>query len=98
MAIRKPNLAAKPTIDLGGPQGNAHYLLGMAERLAQDEGRSEKEVDALMKEMMSGPYENLIKVFDREFGEAVDLILPITDDILAEARSRAPARKRPGRG
>lgn len=32
-----------------------------------------KPIDALIEEMMSGDYEHLLKVFDREFGEFVVL-------------------------
>jgi hypothetical protein len=34
----------------------------------------QKDPKPILKEMMSGDYENLLKVFDREFGDFVDLI------------------------
>lgn len=64
----------KPTemieVDLEGPQGNAFYLLGLAHKLSKKSGL---DSDALTKEMTAGDYENLIKVFDRHFGELVVL-------------------------
>jgi hypothetical protein len=57
-------------IDLTGPQGNAFFLLGTAQRLA-------KQLDlngpAILTEMKSGDYEHLIEVFEQHFGEYVIL-------------------------
>lgn len=61
----------KPQIDLSGPGGNAFALLGHAHSLCKQLG---KDADAISKEMMAADYENLIQVFDREFGEYVDLV------------------------
>jgi hypothetical protein len=61
----------KPEIDLSGPQGNAYYLLGQAQKFCRQLGVDSRSI---LKEMKSGDYENLIEVFDREFGEYVDLI------------------------
>ena len=60
-------------IDLTGPDGNAFVLLGYAKNFAKQLGFSKESTDALIKEMMSGDYENLIQVFDREFGSFVIL-------------------------
>lgn len=57
-------------IDLNGPDGNAFVLLGKAKRLARQLGL---DGNAITSEMMSGDYENLIEVFDREFGDFVIL-------------------------
>ena len=57
-------------IDLTGPDGNAFVLLGKAQQLARQLGL---DGNAITSEMMSGDYENLIKVFDREFGDFVIL-------------------------
>ena len=61
---------AERSIDLTGPQGNAYFLLGYAESLAKDLGRDPKDITDRMK---SGDYENLIEVFEKEFGEYVTL-------------------------
>jgi len=65
----------KPTnrnleIDLTGPQGNAFFLIGTAGNLAKRLGKDSKEIT---NRMMSGDYENLIKIFDEEFGSIVTL-------------------------
>lgn len=60
-------------IDLTGPDGNAFYLLGLAKRLGKQLGWEQERLSNLGIEMMSGDYENLIQVFDREFGNFVIL-------------------------
>lgn len=57
-------------IDLNGPDGNAFVLLGKAKQFARQLGL---DGNAITNEMMSGDYENLIEVFDREFGDFVIL-------------------------
>jgi hypothetical protein len=61
----------KPKIDLSGPNGNAFCLLGYATKYVMMAG---KDAGPIRDEMMSGDYENLLEVFDREFGEYVDLV------------------------
>lgn len=61
----------RPQIDLSGPAGNAFALLGYAHKLAKQLG---KDGAAITVEMQASDYENLVAVFDREFGEYVDLI------------------------
>ena len=58
-------------IDLTGSQGNAYALLGLARQLAKQLGKSEKEIMGIMMRMKSGDYDNLLKVFEEEFGEYV---------------------------
>lgn len=72
MAIKSANelKRGKTVIDLTGPQGNAFYLLGTAKDLCRQLNRDFAPIE---KEMTSGDYENLISIFDREFGEYVDL-------------------------
>jgi hypothetical protein len=57
-------------IDLTGSEGNAFYLLGTASNLAKQLGLNANEIQS---EMMSGDYENLIRVFDSYFGDFVIL-------------------------
>ena len=57
-------------IDLTGPQGNAFFLLGTAKNLAK---QLDLDGNEIMKEMMSGDYENLLQVFDENFGSVVTL-------------------------
>lgn len=70
MAILKKR-TPRQQIDLTGPDGNAYVLLGYASRYAQELGL---DPDEITKEMRSGNYENLIKVFDKHFGQFVDLV------------------------
>jgi len=55
-------------IDLNGSQGNAFYLLGVANGLSKQTG---KDFNAIQKRMTSGTYDNLLKVFEEEFGDYV---------------------------
>jgi len=57
-------------IDLTGPDGNAFNLIGIAGKLAKQLDLDKKKIQS---EMMSGNYENLLKVFDKHFGEFVTL-------------------------
>ena len=57
-------------IDLTGPDGNAHVLIGYAANLAK---QLKKDGNAIRKDMTSGDYEHLLTVFDREFGNYVTL-------------------------
>lgn len=63
----------KPTIDLSGRDGNVFHLIGTAKTIAQQLDIPYKPItDA----MMSKDYLYAIFVFNREFGEYIDLILP----------------------
>ena len=57
-------------IDLTGPDGNAFAILALAKRLCRE---LDIPFKPLMNKMTSGDYENLIKVFDDEFGSFVTL-------------------------
>ena len=57
-------------IDLTGPDGNAFALMGYATRFAKQLNFDE---DKIINKMMEGDYENLLKVFDRYFGDYVIL-------------------------
>ena len=70
MAIKNKVSRSTIEIDLTGPDGNAFVLIGTASRLAKQLGL---DADEIKTEMMSGDYENLIKVFDKHFGEFVTL-------------------------
>ena len=57
-------------IDLTGPDGNAFALMGYANRLSR---QLDIDPEPILEEMQSGDYENLLEVFDREFGSFVTL-------------------------
>lgn len=63
--IRKKT-SGPQVIDLTGPQGNAYFLLGTAKNVAK---QLDLDPDPIIKDMMKGDYEHLIKVFDKHFGE-----------------------------
>jgi hypothetical protein len=66
----RDKIAGTTVIDLTGPQGNAFFLLGQAERYARQLGL---DGDQIITEMKSGNYENLVAVFDHYFGDYVIL-------------------------
>jgi len=70
MAILQKPKQTGIEIDLTGPQGNAFSLLGTAKKLASQLGLDGNQI---MDEMMSGDYENLLQVFDKNFGSIVTL-------------------------
>lgn len=57
-------------LDLTGPQGNALVLLGYAKNLAK---QLDLDGSAIIDEMKSGDFENLVQVFDSYFGDYVIL-------------------------
>jgi hypothetical protein len=57
-------------IDITGPDGNAFALMAYAKRFAKQLGL---DSNAIIEEMMSGDYENLLEVFDNAFGDLVIL-------------------------
>ena len=69
-------ISKKPTqitIDLTGPDGNTFVLMGYASRFAKQMGKTTVEKDQIISDMMSGDYENLVNVFDEQFGSFVTL-------------------------
>ena len=81
--IRQKQNSDKMIIDLDGPDGNAYNLLGVANNLMRKGFGNNtfniqylykgKEKDYVLKEMTSGDYNNLVKVFDKHFGDMVIL-------------------------
>jgi len=57
-------------IDLTGPDGNAFALMGLAKKLAKRLGL---DSEIIINDMKSGDYENLLEVFDGNFGGYVIL-------------------------
>ena len=71
--IRSKQPKSEIVIDLTGPQGNAFSLLALAKNFGKQLGMGESYIKEIQANMMSGDYENLIKVFDAEFGSIVIL-------------------------
>lgn len=80
-AIHKGRKGGKHSIDLSGPEGNAFVLLGYARDLGRQLGWDSERVQQVQSEMQSGDYENLLTVFDREFGDYVDLYRGQDDEL-----------------
>jgi hypothetical protein len=70
MIRKKKAKPGKHIVDISGPDGNAYCLIGRARGLAEQLGLDHKKIT---EEMKSGDYENLIKVFDKYFGQYVIL-------------------------
>ena len=71
MAIKsKSEMPSEIAIDLTGPDGNAFALMGYAKKFARQLGVDSEEI---ISNMMSGDYENLLEVFEENFGEFVIL-------------------------
>jgi len=70
MTIRTKQPKDEIVIDITGPAGNAFSLMAQAKRFAIQLDLNE---NAIIKDMMSGDYEHLLKVFDNHFGHFVTL-------------------------
>lgn len=66
----------KPVIDLNGPQGNAFCLFGMVMQYGKQLGWNKEKIDSVLKEMRESDYTHLVRVFEREFGDYVEIIVP----------------------
>ena len=60
-------------IDLHGPQGNAFALMAQADDFLRQMGRRH-EFNAMRTEMMSSDYANVIRIFEENFGDFVELV------------------------
>ena len=60
-------------IDLKGPSGNAFALMGYAVDLLRQLDRRD-EVHTMRTDMMSGDYNNLLRIFEENFSDYVELI------------------------
>ena len=79
----RPTKNREFVINLDGPDGNAMVLMAYAKRFAKDMGYVSDE--AILNNMRSGDYTNLVKTFDKYFGEYV--ILETRDEELLEDAS-----------
>jgi hypothetical protein len=57
-------------IDLTGEDGNAYALMGYAKKFAK---QLDLDGEEIISNMMSGDYENLLAVFEENFGSFVTL-------------------------
>ena len=70
---RRDKPAAPIEIDLTGPEGNAFYLLGLADNLGRQLGYTKEKRNLIIREMQLTDYEGLLHTFDREFGMLVTM-------------------------
>lgn len=71
MAIKsKSEMPSEITIDLTGPDGNAFALMGYAKNFSK---QLDIDSTSIIKDMMSGDYENLLEIFEDNFGSFVTL-------------------------
>lgn len=70
MAIRRIQPNGRPVFNLDGPEGNAFVLLGAAQTLCRELDLNRDEV---FEELQAGDYIHLLTVFERYFGDFVDL-------------------------
>jgi len=68
MIIDKSKSTGTIVIDLTGPDGNAFHLIAIAKSLG---AAMQKDYEDIISRMKSGDYENLLRVFDQEFGDHV---------------------------
>ena len=69
--IRKKKVTGTTIIDLDGPEGNAHNIIGTAVMLGRECGYTEEMLKKLVNDMKSGDYINVLTVFNKEFGNFV---------------------------
>jgi len=60
-------------IDLSGPEGNAFSLLTYAKKFSRELCHSNEKKNEIISDMMSSDYDNLLNVFDNNFGNFVIL-------------------------
>ena len=77
----RPTKNREFVINLDGSDGNAFVLIAYAKRFAKDMGYVSDE--AILNNMKSGDYTNLVRTFDKYFGEFV--ILETTNEELLNA-------------
>ena len=77
----RPTKNREFVINLDGADGNAFALMAYAKRFAKDMGYASDE--AILNNMKSGDYINLVRTFDKYFGEYV--VLETRDEELLNA-------------
>ena len=70
LKIKKDKPFEKIKLDLTGQDGNVFVVIGLARKLANKIGL---DVEPIQKDMMSSDYGNAIRVFEKHFGDFVDI-------------------------
>lgn len=71
MAIVCNQDGSKRVIDLQAPEGNAFAILGLAKQLCAQMGL---DAEAITAEMTAGGYGELVRAFDKHFGDLYDIL------------------------
>ena len=64
----------KMIVDLSGPQGNAYALMGVARSIGRELNRPYNEIKDVETRMMSGNYNDLVKVLYLEYGDFIQFV------------------------
>jgi hypothetical protein len=67
-------LRGKTYIDLGGPDGNAFVLMGIADQVLRSMGHGSDEITAFNEDCKSGNYEHLLRSFIAAVGSQVHFV------------------------
>ena len=70
--IRETKTTPNTIVNLDGPNGNAFVLLATADMEMQGLGIDRDEIDAILDDMKSGDYNNLLKTMDEHLGANED--------------------------
>lgn len=70
---KEENPETRIVVDLTGPEGNAFWLIALAEKLGRRLEVDPKRRGEIQAEMMGGDYDNLIEVLEREYGDYIVL-------------------------
>lgn len=73
MAIKEFSEHQVPMLNLNNEEGNVFVLMGIVSNLSR---KLDKDSKAIIDEMTSADYKNAVYVFNREFGDFFDIILP----------------------
>ena len=60
--MKHQTATSKPSLTLGGQDGNAFMVLGLAIRAAKKAGWSQAQIDEYKQKATSGDYDNLLAV------------------------------------
>lgn len=70
---KEENPETRIVVDLTGPEGNAFWLITLAEKLGRKLEVDPKRRGEINAEMMGGDYDNLLEVLEREYGDYIVL-------------------------
>ena len=69
MTLRRRTTEFETIINLDGPDGNAHNLLGIAVAFGRDLRMEDEEIKPILDDMQSSDYKHLVSTFDKHFGK-----------------------------